>query len=53
MESVKVYSRIENKTGRRKKKDQAQNNNELRQNALWVWTGEWYGFFVIVTVKIS
>lgn len=28
MESVKVYSRKENKTDRRKKKDQAQNHNE-------------------------
>lgn len=28
MESVKVYSRKQNKTGRRKKKDQAQNHNE-------------------------
>lgn len=27
-ESVKVYSRKENKTDRRKKKDQAQNHNE-------------------------
>lgn len=30
-----------------------QYNNELRHNALWVWTGGQYSFFIVVSVKSS